>query len=727
MNTAAFEIKDTALKPYVRRVGKLSHLDLIVKGARCGGCLAKIERGLGELPGVRQARMNLSTSRLHIVWEGEADRAEQFTKTLDLLGFESGPLGADKNTEQSSSSETRHLLLCMGVAAFGLMNVMMLSVGVWSGAADMTVSERNILHIISAMIALPVAAFSGRPFFKSAWRALRSKQTNMDVPISLAIFLACGLSIYETVVGHGHSYFDAALMLIFLLLVGRFLDARLQLRTGQAARDLAALRQVNARRRAPNGEITTVPASVIEPGDELIIPAGAHIPTDVVVVEGQSEIDAAIVTGEPIPKAVTIGETIYSGCLNLQNALTVRAIRDAEDSFLAEIADLLEAGQQTQAKYVRFADRAARAYVPIVHSLALVTFLGWLAVGGTPRTAIINAIAVLIITCPCALGLAVPAVQVVAVGRLFKAGIVVKTGQALERLSQITDVVFDKTGTLTRTHSYASLSDIDPEDLTLFAALAQQSTHPATAHLQALHSIIDVTDIQEVKGQGLSGFVHGLEVRLGQRRFVSAAPVSDAPGLWGWIEGEVPVNLSCGESLRPDAARSVASLKYLGLRIHLMSGDTLKRVESTAEAVGIDQVAARMKPGDKSEAITAMQTGGAAVLMVGDGLNDTPALANAHASAALTTGADISRATADIVLRQDNLRGLSYAVRMARAARRAVLQNFGFAALYNLCAVPLAVFGLVTPLIAAIAMSGSSLIVTLNALRLHRITPENSP
>jgi len=721
MSGAALDFQDSALIPHVRRVGDLSHLDLIVKGARCGGCLAKIERGLTDLPGVRQARMNLSTSRLHIAWEGAAERADQFAKTLDGLGFESGPLDADKDATRLGNSQTKHLLLCMGVAAFGLMNVMMLSVGVWSGAADMSGAERSILHVLSAMIALPVAAFSGRPFFKSAWRALRAKQTNMDVPISLAIFLACGLSIYETLNGHGHTYFDAALMLIFLLLVGRFLDARLQARTGQAAQELAALRQVNARRLEENGEISVVPASAVQPGDTLIIPVGAHVPTDVLVIDGKSKIDAAIVTGEPIPQFVAVGETIYSGCLNLDQALTVKAIKYADDSFLSEISDLLEAGQQTQAKYVRFADRAARAYVPIVHTLALLTFFGWLAVGGTPRTAVINAIAVLIITCPCALGLAVPAVQVVAVGKLFQKGIVVKSGQALERLAQITDVIFDKTGTLTRTDKFADLSQVDPEDLSVFGALAQRSNHPATAHLQNISTSVELTDFTEDKGQGVSAFIDDVEVRLGQKRFVSPKSTSDEAGLWGWMEGEAPINLSSGETLRTEAQSTIATMKALGLSVGMMSGDAHERVQVIAKQAGIKRAQARMQPSDKSEAVLALQNDGSKVLMVGDGLNDAPALANAHASAALTTGADISRAASDIVLRKDDLRGLSYAVRMAREARRAVFQNFGFAVIYNFCAVPLAVMGLVTPLIAAIAMSVSSLIVTLNALRLHRI------
>jgi Cu2+-exporting ATPase len=721
MSATAIDLRDSTLIPHVRRIGEISHLELIVKGARCGGCLAKIERGLTELPGVRQARMNLSTAQLHIAWEGGAERADQFAQTLDGLGFESGPINESKGKIQLGKSETKHLLLCMGVAAFGLMNVMMLSVAVWSGAVDMSVSERSIFHLLSAMIALPVAAFSGRPFFKSAWRALRAKQTNMDVPISLAILLACGLSVYETISGVGHTYFDAALMLIFLLLVGRFLDARLQMRTGQAAQELAALRQVNARRLDGNGEISIVPASAIQPDDILIIPAGSHFPTDVRVIDGVSQIDAAIVTGEPISQSVSVGDTIYSGCLNLEQPLTVQAIKNADDSFLSEISDLLEAGQQTQAKYVRFADRAARSYVPIVHSLALLTLLGWLAVGGSPRTAIINAIAVLIITCPCALGLAVPAVQVVAVGTLFQKGIVVKSGQALERLAEVTDVIFDKTGTLTRTEKFTNLSQVDPEDLTFFAALAQRSNHPVTAHLQNISTSVELKDYIEVKGQGVSAFIDGVEVRLGQKRFVSPRPSVDEAGLWGWIEGEAPINLSSGETLRVEAKILVTVLTKLGLKTGIMSGDAQDRVESIARQSGIKRAQARMSPTDKSDAVLALHNDGAKVLMVGDGLNDAPALANAHASASLSTGADISRAASDIVLRNDDLYGLGYAIFMARKARRAVFQNFGFAALYNFCAVPLAVMGFVTPLIAAIAMSMSSLIVTLNALRLYRV------
>lgn len=710
-----------ALEPHVKKIGDLSHLDLAITGARCGGCLAKIERGLHELPGIRQARMNLSTSRLHVAWDGSPSLANTIAEKLAALGFQSGPIKADDPADLQQKSETRRLLLCMAVAAFGLMNVMMLSIAVWSGGVDMSAAERNLFHMISGAIALPVIVFSGQPFFKSAWRALRAKSANMDVPISLAILLATGLSVVETALGNEHAFFDAALMLIFLLLVGRLLDARLRAKTGQAAKDLAALKQVTARRIDADGTTIDIPADAIRSGDIILVPAGSYIPVDAKIISGVSALDAAIVTGEPVPQQVSRGDSVYSGCLNLEQPLKIEAIRAADDSFLAEITNLVEAGQQSQAKYIRLADRAARAYVPIVHSLAVLTFLGWLLVGGTPRTAILNAIAVLIITCPCALGLAVPAVQVVAVGKLFKAGIVVKTGQALERLSEITDVIFDKTGTLTKCSEVGHVQLRNKDEITLFASLAKHSSHPATAHLRQYKTEQISENVIESVGEGISGDVNALTVRLGRKAFVLQNPADDTPGLWGLVEGGNIIDLTADEAVRSEALQTIDALKRSGLSMSLVSGDTEERVNSVADTLGINDRYARIRPAGKSDIVTSRQSDGAQILMVGDGINDAPALSHAHASAALASGSDISRATADIVLRTNRLSDLPYAIKMARAARQAVLQNFQFAAAYNLLAVPLAVAGLVTPLVAAVAMSLSSIIVTLNALRLNRV------
>lgn len=714
-----------ALASFVRKTGDLSSLDLVIGGARCGGCLAKIENGLRSQPDVSEARMNLSTARLHLAWSGSADRADGFARNLQEMGFSAGPYIPDE-ADAVDRAQSRRLLLAMAVAAFGLMNVMILSIAVWSGGEEMSAATQSLLHWLSAAIALPIAAYSGRPFFASAWQALRAKTTNMDVPISLAIMLACGLSLFETWHGETHTYFDAALMLIFLLLIGRVLDARLRARTGLAARQLAALQVQNARRITADNTVENVPTTALAPGDRVLVASGERVPADGVIMSGDSRLDAALVTGETALQSVGPGDALYSGTINRGAPLTIEIRKASADSFLADIAAMVDAGQQTQARYVRLADRAARAYVPVVHSLALLTFIGWLLVGGTPRTAILNAIAVLIITCPCALGLAVPAVQVVAVGRLFSKGVLIRSGDALERLATIRHVVFDKTGTLTEGRVQADVAKIAPSDLALVSALAQQSTHPLSQALHGFKTSFDAEDVEEVAGQGLSGRVDGHNVRLGQARFVGPSH-DDVPGLWARIDDGNPFPITVEDRVRPEAAATVQALINAQLDVSILSGDAEETVNAVGAALGIKTLSARVEPAGKLAYISALQAKGVPVLMVGDGLNDAPALAYADASAALASGTEISRSASDIVLQGDTLAGLPFAVQVARRAKRRVMENFTLAIGYNALAVPLAVFGYVTPLVAAVAMSASSLIVTLNALRMRRVGDYDGP
>ncbi|GHA86153.1 nitrogen fixation protein FixI [Algimonas arctica] len=714
-----------ALASFVRTSGDVSSLDLVIGGARCGGCLAKIENGLRSQPDVTEARMNLSTARLHVAWHGAADRADGFAQNLQDMGFSAGPYIPDI-ADAADRAQSRKLLLAMAAAAFGLMNVMILSIAVWSGGSEMSAATQSLLHWLSAAIALPIAAFSGRPFFASAWQALRAKTTNMDVPISLAIILACGLSLWETWQGQEHTYFDAALMLVFLLLVGRVLDARLRARTGLAARQLAALQVHNARRITDDNRVETVPTTELAPGDIVVVASGERIPADGVVISGESRLDAALVTGETALQKVGPGDALYSGTINHGAPLTLEIHKASADSFLADITAMVEAGQQTQARYVRLADRAARAYVPVVHSLALLTFVGWLIAGGTPRTAIINAIAVLIITCPCALGLAVPAVQVVAVGRLFAKGVLIRSGDALERLATVRHVVFDKTGTLTQGRIRADVSAIPAPDLALISALSRHSTHPASVALHEFETAASALEVEEVSGQGLRGQVSGHAVRLGQARFVGGVSF-DRPGLWARIDAQDPLQIILADPIRGEAQETVNALRAANLTLSIVSGDAAETVENVGDALGIDQVTARVEPAEKLTHISALQNRGIPVLMVGDGLNDAPALAHADASAALVSGTEISRAASDIVLQGDTLAGLPFAIQVARAAKRRVVENFALAIGYNMLAVPLAIFGYVTPLIAALAMSASSLIVTLNALRMRRVGDYEGP
>jgi len=699
-------------------------LDLVVGGARCGGCLAKIENGLRAMPDVNAARMNLSTARLHLEWVGKPDRADGFASKLEEMGFSAGPYLPD-DSEDQDKAQTRRLLLAMAVAAFGLMNVMILSIAVWSGGDSMSSATRSMMHWLSAAIALPIAAYSGRPFFVSAWTALRAKTTNMDVPISLAIGLACGLSVWETWHGFEHTYFDAALMLIFLLLVGRVLDARLRARTGMAARQLAALQVRDARRERTDGTLETIPATQIRPGDRLLVASGERIPVDGIVARGESRIDAALVTGETDLQAVVPGDSLYSGTINRGAPMTMEARKASADSLLADITAMVEAGQQTQARYVRLADRAARAYVPIVHSLALLTLVGWLLVGGTPRTAMLNAIAVLIITCPCALGLAVPAVQVVAVGRLFTKGILVRSGDALERLATVRHIVFDKTGTLTAGRMTADVSAIPESDLKKIATLASHSSHPMAQALQSEDTGLAVDAVEEIDGMGLKGLVSGHRVMLGQARFVGLG--YDAPGLWAKVDDKAPIHIPISDRLRPEANATLQALSRRNIALSILSGDAAPTVEEVATHLSITDWTARATPAEKLERISALQASEIPVLMVGDGLNDAPALAHATASAALASGTEIARTASDIVLKGETIEGLPFMIDIARAARRRVTENFAFAIGYNMLAVPLAVFGLVTPLVAAVAMSASSLLVTLNALRMRKVGAYDGP
>ncbi|MBA4800831.1 MAG: cadmium-translocating P-type ATPase [Euryhalocaulis sp.] len=708
---------------FVREKGEAFSIDLMVRGAKCGGCIAKIEGGMRAFPGVRNARLNLSTGRLAVDWEGSRDRARDFVERLTELGYTAAPFDPDASASASAqSAEGKTLLRAMAVAAFAMANVMLLSVSVWSGGGEMDAATRALMHWLSALIALPAIAYSARPFFRSALGALKARQVNMDVPISLAVLLASGLSVVETLRG-GETYFDAAVMLLFFLLIGRFLDSRLRARAGQAARQLAAMQAATANRIGPDGALKTIRASEVEAGDRLVIAAGERVPVDAEVEAGASEVDGALVTGETDPVRTAPGAAIYSGMVNLTAPLTVRALARREDSLLAEIARLVEAGQQNRSRYVRLADRAARLYVPVVHTLAALTVLGWLAFTGDFRPAIINAIAVLIITCPCALGLAVPAVQVVASGRLFREGVLVKSGDTLERLSEADYAVFDKTGTLTFGEPKLINADAIPAGvLDLAARLCRASRHPLSCAVADHAGPGPTADyVEETSGAGMSAVIDNETIRFGSARWLG---IKDAPGdaTEAWLQAGQgdPVRFVFEDRIRPGAAEAIAALTRRGLPVELLSGDRNAAVEAVAAQLGVAVWRGELKPQDKIARLEALAGEGRRVLMVGDGLNDAPALAAAHVSASPARAADISQAASDFVLQNDRLAGLPLALDVARSSRRRIVENFSFAALYNMCAVPLAVFGFVTPLIAAIAMSGSSIIVTLNALRLSK-------
>ena len=719
---------------YVRNLDSgLSHIDLAVEGVSCAGCMSKIERGLSALPDVTLARVNLTDRRVALEWKQGALDPARFIDRLAELGYKAYPFEPVR-AEALETEQASFLLRCLGVAAFAAMNVMMLSVPVWSGnVSDMIPEQRDFFHWLSALIALPAAAYAGQPFFRSAWRALRARSTNMDVPISIGIVLALAMSVTETVNHAEHAYFDAALMLITFLVAGRYLDQSMRRKTRAVAGNLAALKAETATKFVGHDEISEVPIAAIQAGDIVLLRPGERCAVDGSVIEGISKIDQSLITGETLPVKAEPGTAVYAGTLNLSGALRVRVAASAEGTLLAEIARLLENAVQGRSRYVRLADRASRLYAPVVHAAALLTMLGWVAFGATWHDAIITAIAVLIITCPCALGLAIPAVQTVASGAMFRTGVLLNSRDAIERLAEVDRVVFDKTGTLTLPElDVTNAAAIPQVEFALAGRLALSSHHPvAAAVARAACANKPLTGIEEVPGQGVRGTVGGIEVRLGRPSFCDADRQANEilcsdpeASVVAFRHGNDCQVFAVRQRLRADAADAVAKLVRAGIAVEILSGDREPAVKHAAHLLGIHEWRAGVTPADKIARIDELKRQGFKVMMVGDGMNDAPALAAAYVSMSPISATHLSQATADLVFLGDRLAPVVAAIGFSRKALRLMRQNLWLAAGYNLLAVPLAIAGLATPLVAAAAMSGSSLVVILNALRAHRSVKE---
>ncbi|WDA39865.1 heavy metal translocating P-type ATPase [Erythrobacter sp. BLCC-B19] len=685
---------------------------LTVPGMKCAGCIGKIERELARQPGITAARANLSAKRVAIRHDPSLDEGALVAALL-ALGFEAQPV-AD-NPLGTEAAEQKRLNRALGVAGFGMMNIMLLSVSVWSGADGAT---RALFHWLSALIALPVIAYAGRPFFDSAWMALSHRRTNMDVPISIGVILATLMSLYETITGGAHAFFDSAVMLLFFLLAGRALDAEMRTRTRAGIGALLGRMGRSASVIAADGSTRRVAAGDLVPGMMVLVAAGEALAADGEVVEGRGALDNAMLTGESAPEPVGPGTVVHAGAINLGAPLRIRLTHVAEDTAIAEIARLMDEAGQSRSHYVRIADRASRLYAPVVHTLALAAFVGWMIAGAGWHASLTIAIAVLIITCPCAMGLAVPAAQVVASGALLKRGLLVKDGSALERLAECDVALLDKTGTLTLGTPRADIGGLDAEARSIALGLAQTSRHPLSRGLAAAamrDGVVPaaVEDVRETSGMGLIGRWHGLPVALER-------PADAAEALATTLRiGETCQTIAFSDPLRPDAAQALAALRAEGLAASILSGDRAAPVAAVAQALGLD-AQAEASPQAKLAALESLKAAGHRPLMVGDGLNDGPALAAAHASIAPGTASDASQQAADAVFIGEGLMPVALAVRVARRTMRIVRENFGFAIAYNALAIPLALTGQVTPLVAAIAMSASSLVVVANSLRLAR-------
>ncbi|WP_208354204.1 heavy metal translocating P-type ATPase [Pseudaestuariivita rosea] len=705
--------------PEAPEVVKDARIMLSLPTIHCSGCISKVEKALNEHPGVHEARVNLTLKRVSV----EADvavTADALVGTLAGAGFEAHELDADTIAATETDKAGRALLMRLAVAGFASMNVMLLSVAVWSGAEGVT---RDMFHWISAVIALPTIAFSAQPFFINAWSALKVRALNMDVPITLAIILALVTSLYETANSGHHAYFDAALTLTFFLLAGRYLDHRTRAIAKSAAEELAAL-EVPRAIRLDDGAEVEVRVAELRVGDHILVRPGGRMPVDGVVTQGTSEVDRSLLTGETVPLFAGPDTAVSAGEVNLTGPLTIRATAVGEDTSLHRMADLVAVAESGRARYTPLADSAAKLYAPGVHILSALSFAGWYLYTFDLRTSLNIAAAVLIITCPCALGLAVPAVTTAASGRLFRRGMLIKDGTALERLAQVDTVVFDKTGTLTQgTPELTNLGDHSRRDLQVALALAEASSHPlatalALAARDARIKPADLTDLTEVPGYGIEGLLKDRKVRLGRASWVGAK-AGQMTSTYLHIDGNDPACFTFADRLRDGAEDTVRALIKDGKQVILMSGDTTPAVEGLAERLGITQWVAEALPGDKAARIAALTDKGAKVLMVGDGLNDTAALAAADVSMSPASALDAARVASDIVLLGKTLAPIPEALTTARKSTRRISENFRIATVYNVIAVPIAIAGLATPLAAALAMSLSSITVSLNALRLR--------
>lgn len=690
---------------------------LLVPGMACARCMITIESCLSDIPGVSSARANLTAHTVRV--QAQDVTADHLVDALSEAGFAARPFDPELHGAAQSDKLGRDLLLRLGVAGFAAMNVMLLSISVWSGAEAAT---RDLLHWISALIALPAMVFAGMPFYRSAVAALAGRRINMDVPISLAIFLSAIGSLVETSQGGAHAYFDAGIMLIFFLLIGRYLEHRTRATARSAAAELMAMTGRHALRRTVAGRTEICPTNALLPGDVIEITPGERIAADGEIIEGESELDRSLITGESVPEPAQTSDTVHAGMLNLTGAIAVRVNATGDKTLLAEISRMIDAAKRGRGAYDRLADRAARIYAPGVHILAALAFFGWYLHSGDLRTALQIATAVLIVTCPCALALAVPTVHTVASGRLFRQGIFLKNGDELERLAEVDRVLFDKTGTLTLGEPRVIEAPSAADPAWPFAlALAEKSHHPFSraivTHAEGLEiKQAELCAVREVPGKGILGMYCGQEIRLGRPGW--AAPQGAAPGVYLEMPDRPALRFAFSETLRPDARDTILALGQLGLAAEIISGDQSRPVSDLAAKLDIRDWHARMMPSDKLAYLSGLGDQGHKILMVGDGLNDSPVLAAAHASISPASAADVAKTAAGLVFTGHSLMAVLSAIETAGTARRRTLQSFAIALCYNTFAIPLALAGVITPLLAAAAMSTSSILVVLNALRM---------
>lgn len=729
-------------KSFVRSAGEgLRAADLILEGITCAACVWLNERHLARLPGVHQVAINYATRRAHVVWDERRLKLSEILNTIRAIGYEAHPYDPERR-QALFEKERKQLLRRLGVAAAFGMQIMTLSValyvGDWSGVEG---ELRTFFHWVSLLLTVPVLLYSAQPFFVAAWRDLRMRRLGMDVPVALGMAMAFAGSLWATLTGEGVTYYDAVAMFAFFLLTARYFELSARRRATAAAESLVTATPAVATRLTPDGGCELVPSVALAPGDRVLIRPGETIPADVVVLEGRSTVDERLLTGESLPVAKRAGDLLVGGSLNVDSPLLARVERTGADTVLSAIQRLLDRAQAEKPRLAQLADRVAAWFVAgVLLAAGAAAMYWWLH---DPARWLPVTVAVLVVTCPCALSLATPTALAAATGALTRGGLLATRAHALETLARATHFVFDKTGTLTRgeleLHHLEPLGDLPAaECLRRATSLESYSEHPIAHALRRAAAALPVDHPQEVHntpGAGLHGRLEGQLHYLGTPEFVQEhAGVSLAPQRLEQLRADggtvvllaVPGRLLAafvlGDELRLGARRLIEWLQAMDRQVWLLSGDHERAVRRVAEALGIAHWASGLTPADKLAQVRRLQAEGAVVAMVGDGVNDAPVLASAAVSIAMSNAAHLAAVASDMILLSPHLERLAQGVRSAQRTLGIIRQNFAWAVAYNLLAVPAALLGYVTPWLAALGMSLSSLVVVANALRLA--TPE---
>jgi len=713
---------------------------LLVEGIHCAACVWLIEKALGGMPGILLAEVNLAHQRLHLRWQQGQVALSTVLRRLAALGYAAVPYDAEAG-EGAVRRQNRKLLFRMAFAGFGAMNIMWISIALYAGAfSGIDIEIRRFFHWVSLAIATPVLLYSGWGFTTAALRGLRFGRLTMDLPIAIGAWTTFVYSLYQTVLGGGEVYFDTVVTFLFVILVGRYLEALARRNAASATMRLIELQPRMATRLTADGE-ERVPVRKLTAGDRLLVRPGDKVPADGVVCEGRSHVDESMLTGESAPVRKEVGVRVEAGTVNGDGSLVVEVAAAGNGTVLSRMIHLVEAAQGSKAGIQQLADRIVPWFVLATLLLAAVTFAYWSATDFD--IALLAATAVLIITCPCALGLATPMAVAVSAGAGARRGVLVREGRALERLAGITHVVFDKTGTLTEGRMQVvdvqPANDVDSERLlTLAASLERHFRHPvaqAIAGDARVRHYLDCHDTEQQHGLGVSGHVDGQLMLLGSRRFLEQQRVAIPADIAGTeerieeatgvavlvaIDGYFAGLLQLQDSLRAGAVELVHELQGRQIGVTLLTGDSERAAASLAGRLGPVQVIARCLPEQKSQHIAALQQKGERVLMVGDGINDAPALALADVGIAMGSGTDVSMQCSDVVLVGDELAKIGWALQLGGQALRTIRQNIAIALLYNILLVPAAMAALVTPVFAAIAMPVSSLLVIGNAILIRR-------